>query len=64
MKPFLTLLFAHLGAHLLSGQDVDQEPRSWLHVDGYSHHFAAPGANAALLGLGITRYEPRRGRVI
>ena len=50
MKRFLTLLFAHLGAHVLSGQDVFTMHRNWLNVDGYSHHSAAQGANPAVLG--------------
>lgn len=38
--------------------------RTWLHVNGYTYHFAAPGANDRLLGVGFTRYMPRRHFVI
>ena len=64
VKLFLSPLLSHLGAHMLSGQEVFTRYRNWLHVDGYSHHFDAPGANPALLGFGITRYDRRQGRVV
>jgi hypothetical protein len=53
-----TLLIACGPAH---GEDI--RPRSWLHLDGYTHHFDAPDANDRLLGLGITWYHQRWGRL-
>jgi hypothetical protein len=35
------------------------ETRGWLHLDGYTHHFDAPGANDRLFGLGFTWYVRR-----
>lgn len=35
--------------------------RGWLHLNGYSHHFAAPDANNKILGLGYTWYVRRYG---
>jgi hypothetical protein len=40
------------------------EHRGWLHLNGYSHHFAADDANDRLLGIGYTHYYHRYGRVI
>jgi hypothetical protein len=34
-----------------------------LHLNGYTHHFHAPGANDNLFGLGFTQYDRRAGRV-
>ena len=31
-----------------------EEPRAWLHVNGYSLHFHAPDANPYLAGLGLS----------
>lgn len=36
----------------------------WIHLNGYSHHFAADDANDQLLGLGYTHYRRRYGPVI
>src|SRR5215212_6920637 len=33
--------------------------RGWLHANGYTHHFAAPGANDNILGAGFTWYTWR-----
>src|SRR5436305_11972147 len=38
--------------------------KTWLHLDGYTYHFAAPGANNLLFGLGFTHYDTTYGRVI
>src|SRR5437870_3587879 len=37
------------------------EARGWLHLNGYTHHFDAPGANDNLFGLGLTWYVQRFG---
>lgn len=37
---------------------------TWAHVNGFSYHFAAPDANAALLGVGFTHYTRMFGRVL
>ncbi|MEO5958861.1 MAG: hypothetical protein ABIZ49_03105, partial [Opitutaceae bacterium] len=38
--------------------------QGWLHLNGYSHHFAAPDANARLLGTGVTWYRTNWGPVL
>ncbi len=37
------------------------ESRGWLHLNGYTHHFDAPGANDDLYGAGFTWYTRRYG---
>ncbi|HVS51803.1 MAG TPA: hypothetical protein VHD62_05555 [Opitutaceae bacterium] len=37
------------------------EARGWLHLDGYTHHFDAPGAESRILGVGFTWYVRRFG---
>jgi hypothetical protein len=39
------------------------DSRAMLHLNGYTHHFHAPGANDNLYGLGITLPDRRAGRV-
>jgi hypothetical protein len=38
--------------------EISEAP-GWLHVNGYTHHFDAPGANDRLFGLGFTWYVRR-----
>lgn len=38
--------------------------RVWLHLNGYTHHFDAPGANDDLYGAGFSWYARRYGRVV
>jgi hypothetical protein len=40
-----------------------QRWRGYVHLNGYSHHFAAPGTNANILGTGVTWYTRSWGRV-
>jgi hypothetical protein len=37
------------------------QTRGWLHLNGYTHHFAAPDANDQLWGAGGTWYVRRYG---
>jgi hypothetical protein len=37
---------------------------AWLHVNGYTHHFDAPGTNSNLWGTGITWYDQRYGPIV
>lgn len=59
---FLVFLFAH--SHSLRAQAEFTAHRGWLHLNGYSHHFAVDDANDQLLGVGYTLYRRRHGRVI
>lgn len=38
-------------------------PAAFLHLNGYTQHFAAPGANNRLYGLGATWHIRRAGRL-
>jgi len=63
LRPMLSLLFAGLALCLsAAGAEEVAAYRGLLHVNGYTHHFAAPGANDNLLGLGVTWYDRRAGR--
>jgi len=47
----------------VSAQVEDLQPRGWLHLNGYTHHFDAPGANDELYGLGFTWYTQTTGNI-
>jgi hypothetical protein len=62
----LCYLFVGCGvAFCLRGAGLPEITDSYamLHLNGYTHHFDAPGANDKLFGLGITLYDRRAGRV-
>ena len=46
-----------------SAPDETQRWRGFLHLNGYTYHFAAPGTNDKLLGTGVTWYTHAWGRV-
>jgi hypothetical protein len=64
VKVLLSCLVFAATACSAVAQSEFSEYRGWLHVNGYSHHFAAKDANDNLLGLGFTQYRRRYGRVI
>jgi hypothetical protein len=39
-------------------------PRGWLHLNGYTQHFAAPDANNQLYGAGVTWFHEKWGRIV
>lgn len=59
---FLFLLVGHTLP--LIAESEFSEARGWLHLNGYSHHFAVRDANDQLLGVGYTHYRRRYGRII
>jgi hypothetical protein len=40
------------------------QTRGWLHLNGYTHHFDAPGANDQLWGAGFTWYTRTYGAMV
>jgi hypothetical protein len=60
---FLSVLAcASIGAARAQPEFAQQ--RGWLHVNGYTHHFAVDDANDRLFGLGLTYYGRLHGRII
>lgn len=55
-----TLLFL-LGAGVGRSAPEFIDTRGWLHLNGYTHHFDAPGANDNIFGAGFTWYDRRHG---
>jgi hypothetical protein len=48
---------------IANGASVESERwRGFVHVNGYTYHFAAPNANAKLFGTGVTWYTRTWGR--
>lgn len=64
MKRYGLMLFLLVGAASLRADQEFTANRGWLHVNGYSHHLAAPDANDALLGFGFTYYRRGYGRFL
>ena len=64
VKPLVIFLTACAALAPLRAQDEFTQARGWLHLNGYSHHFAAADANDQLLGFGFTHYRRRYGRVL
>lgn len=64
MKPSVLTLLLTLATTpaALSAPDPN-ETRGWLHLNGRTHHFAAPGANDNLFGVGFTWYAPSESSV-
>jgi hypothetical protein len=68
LRPFKTLWLA-LGIWMISPMaraDSGSEPERWrgyLHANGYTYHFAAPGTNDKLFGTGITWYTRKWARL-
>lgn len=53
----LPLIAAHSHA-----QQVENEPTTWLHLNGYSYHLVAKDCNSFLYGAGLTLYSRDTGR--
>jgi hypothetical protein len=64
VKIALLLLVGFGALHSLPAQAEFSDHRGWLHLNGYSHHFAASDANDRLLGIGFTHYRRLYGRVL
>jgi len=64
VKRLLLSLWFCAGIVPVCAQSEFTAHRGWVHLNGYSHHFAAADANDQLLGLGYTHYRQRYGRVI
>jgi hypothetical protein len=62
MKLPLVCCCALLLATIAGAATQADEARGWLHLDGYTWHFDAPGANSRIFGLGATWYVRRFGR--
>src|SRR3954464_10992551 len=61
MKPLLAALFLAACSPLCAANAEFTQTRGWLHVNGYTHHFDAPGANDQLWGAGFTWYTRTYG---
>lgn len=63
MKIVRLLFLSMLGSVSVRAQAELSEVRTWIHLNGYTHHFAASDANNRLFGLGFTHYDRNYGRV-
>jgi hypothetical protein len=62
LRVLALLILSFVGAE--AAAQGQPEPRRWLHLNGYTHHFSAkPDANDNLLGIGLTWGERRNGRL-
>lgn len=61
MKRLVAMLLFVLGPVLVWGTPELTDTRGWLHLNGYTHHFDAPGANDNIFGVGFTWYDRRHG---
>jgi len=57
----IRLAFVALLVSTASAQEFSERPL-WLHLNGYTHHFAASDANDRLFGVGLTWQGVSRGR--
>lgn len=64
MRRLLFFLIACAVAAHLHAESEFAAHRGWLHLNGYSHHFAVDDANDRLLGIGYTHYRRLYGRVL
>jgi hypothetical protein len=61
--PAFVLIFFAAATTLFAAPEFTDH-RGWLHLNGYTHHFAASDANDQLFGLGFTHYRRSYGRVL
>jgi len=64
VKHFVFFLMGLVLAAPLGAQAEFTKHRGWVHLNGYSHHFAVEDANDQLLGIGYTHYRRLYGHVI
>src|SRR3954464_12176476 len=62
MRGLLTVAFL-VGFLSPNTRADDSRARGWIHLNGYTHHFAAPDANDNLFGLGATWYVQKWGKI-
>jgi hypothetical protein len=57
IRNLVVLLGAWSIGPIVSGRAAEAErSRGYIHLNGYTHHFAAPGTNATIFGTGVTWY--------
>ena len=64
MKRLIWLLLGCVPVCGLQAAEEFTSTQTWLHLNGYSHHFAAPDAKSFLWGVGVTRYTRTYGPVL
>jgi hypothetical protein len=64
MRRWIWLLLVSAPFCPARGETEFTSTQTWIHLDGYTHHFCAPGANPYLFGFGVTRYTRTYGPVL
>ena len=63
MKTWIRVLLTCATLGVARGAPEFATTRTWLHLNGYSHHFNAPDAQPFLWGIGVTHYTQMSGPV-